>query len=187
MPFTYTDLWIEENEGAPSLMDIAVQLGGIPRFCRATSRFYSVLQHSMSVADLLSEELKIYGLLHDCSDLGTEDVPSPFKCDCLRRIEHKIQDRTIISLGLPLPTDEQRKIIKWADKTMVAAEGRVLGAPGLFRFPEFQEIDHHAENLVRKYCDKYSVLDTVEASGRGVQDFYWELKKRLPSGVNNAR
>ncbi|WP_027833853.1 hypothetical protein [Maritalea myrionectae] len=56
------------------------QLSFINRWAGNIQYEYSVLQHSLLVAELIDEpHLKIYGLIHDVPEDGTGDVTGPFK------------------------------------------------------------------------------------------------------------
>lgn len=56
------------------------QMSFINRWAGNLTREYSVLQHSLIVADAIDEpHLKIYGLIHDVPECGTGDVTGPYK------------------------------------------------------------------------------------------------------------
>lgn len=59
--------------------DISHALANICRFNGHTTRFYSVAEHSLRVAELLPDELKLAGLLHDAVEAYVGDVVAPFK------------------------------------------------------------------------------------------------------------
>ncbi len=61
------------------LLDIAISLGNQCRFAGHTQSFYSVAEHCLRVADLLPDELKLTGLLHDASEAYMLDLPRPLK------------------------------------------------------------------------------------------------------------
>jgi len=60
-------------------VDIAHALSNICRFNGHIKRFYSVLHHSINVAQLLPPALYIHGLLHDAAEAYVCDLPSPIK------------------------------------------------------------------------------------------------------------
>jgi 5'-deoxynucleotidase YfbR-like HD superfamily hydrolase len=58
--------------------DIAFALSNLARFCGQRT-FYSVANHSLLVASLLPDNLKLSGLLHDATEAYVGDVISPIK------------------------------------------------------------------------------------------------------------
>lgn len=59
--------------------DIAHGLAYQCRFNGHTSRFYSIAQHSLMVASILPDHLKMAGLLHDAAEAYVGDVVQPLK------------------------------------------------------------------------------------------------------------
>jgi 5'-deoxynucleotidase YfbR-like HD superfamily hydrolase len=59
--------------------EIAHALSNICRFGGHCKEFYSVAQHSVIVCDLLSDEYKLCGLLHDSSEAYCGDMVRPLK------------------------------------------------------------------------------------------------------------
>ena len=109
------------------LEDISHHLSMICRFGGACPVFYSVASHSMYVADLLPDELKVEGLLHDATEAYVGDMVKCIKRQCpdYQRLEHiwelAIRDR----FGLPTrPSAEVKAEIKRADIAALLAERR---------------------------------------------------------------
>jgi hypothetical protein len=59
--------------------DIAHHLSGMPRYNAALPFEYTVAQHSLLVAEILPDEHKLWGLLHDATEAYLGDVVSPLK------------------------------------------------------------------------------------------------------------
>lgn len=109
---TYTGLVFDLSDiktEAICIEDIAHALSQICRFAGHTSKFFSVAEHCIRVADLLPMEQKLEGLLHDASEAYIGDMPSPFK-----RImpEYRIYEANIMAkvaekfeLNLPFTKD----------------------------------------------------------------------------------
>jgi len=62
-----------------SIEDIAHHLSMLPRYNGAMPFSYTVGQHSLFVAELLPEEFKLWGLLHDATEAYLGDLVSPVK------------------------------------------------------------------------------------------------------------
>jgi hypothetical protein len=116
------------DQGAPSLRAIGVGLARTVRFAGQTSRFYTVLAHTFTVAELLPEELHAYALLHDAPEAIVGDVSATWKTDDHRAAEDDLLERISRSVGLPWPwAHDVWAAVKVADETALAAEAHVLG------------------------------------------------------------
>jgi hypothetical protein len=125
------------------LADIAHALARINRFTGHTSRCYNVAEHSIYVQSLVSREhpkdipLLAHALLHDAAEAYVGDVSAPMKLAMramsslwgaphnrspFDSIEEHVQACILAALGLPLPTPEQKAIIKRADLLMLRTE-----------------------------------------------------------------
>jgi len=106
--------------------DIAHSLSLKCRFSGHTRVFYSVAEHSMRVAELLPDRLKLVGLLHDAQEAYMPDIPRPIKVEFgLYEYEKIIEDTIRIKFGLLLTADDLA-IVKVADNIMLATEARDL-------------------------------------------------------------
>jgi uncharacterized protein len=115
-----------------TIEDIAHALSNIGRFNGHARVFYSVAQHSVHVADLVShEENALEGLLHDAHEAYVGDMISPLKwlmreddheCaypEIVRRIDRLIRQK----FGLPRHLSEE--VLHW-DLRMLHTEKRDL-------------------------------------------------------------
>lgn len=133
-----------------NLDDIAWALANINRFTGHARRPYSVAEHSINVARLLPEPIKIYGLLHDAHEAYIGDIGTPMKqalestspagrgyfSATLEIIEAPIIAAIHKKLGVPWPVSQHvAAAVKYADVTMVEHElGELFdGAVGLPR------------------------------------------------------
>lgn len=131
------------------LDDIAHSLAQTCRFVGHTKRHYSVAEHSINVARLLPEPIKIYGLLHDAHEAYVGDISTPLKRSLeglqieiddgsdrftafpyfrqyFRQLEDHIDAAIYSALGVPPPGTLIRDAVKYADATMAVKEMRDL-------------------------------------------------------------
>lgn len=119
-----------ETSEAPSIEDIGVGLGSSIRFRGHTALSYTVLSHSLAVANIMPLELGIHGLLHDAAEAVVGDIPRPWKTQADSDRENEIMSRVYAehNLSWPLADDIEAEVRK-ADNAMLAAEAHVLAHP----------------------------------------------------------
>lgn len=105
--------------------DIAHSLSLLCRFNGHCRQFYSVAEHSVRVSQLVSDELALWGLLHDSSEAYLSDMPKPVKIQIAQFSLYEEQLLKVIAdrfnLSYPVPDE-----IKEADAIMLATERRDL-------------------------------------------------------------
>ncbi len=105
--------------------DIAHGLAYQCRFNGQTSRFYSIAQHSLMVASILPDHLKMAGLLHDAAEAYVGDVVQPLKV--LLPDYQMIENRFTQVIGQRFNVDlEHHAEVKQADLIALATEKRDL-------------------------------------------------------------
>ncbi|HEX6956274.1 MAG TPA: hypothetical protein VF156_15475 [Agromyces sp.] len=119
--------WSDQPDTAPSLFAIGVGLGRLPRWAGQTRDEYSVLAHSIVVAELLPPHLRVHGLLHDAPEIVVGDCMATWKTDADRQREAVILARIYAKLGLDMPTMIERDLVKQADMDARYAEAWELG------------------------------------------------------------
>ena len=126
-----------------SVEDIALALSKICRFGGRCTDFYSVAEHSIMVADIVSEtnpELAVHGLLHDASEALLGDTVTPLKTSMslqcgeynqtLGYLDSQVLWALYDHLELPWPSNRQWGIIKAADDEALAREAKgLMGGP----------------------------------------------------------
>lgn len=157
--YTYSGRKVElEGDGAPSLLDMAVQLGRIPRFAGATEDFWTVLQHSLCAEQLgrywcekyegiveamdpahhpsgrevnMTAYIRLACLLHDAHESLIGDIPSPFKSADMHHVQEDFDARVYKSLGVPKPDnhEEVASVVRLVDQALLGAEGKNFGPP----------------------------------------------------------
>ena len=103
------------------LKDIIHSLSLINRFNGAAKFPYSVAQHSLYVAGLLPDELKLHGLLHDAPEAYVGDMVSPLKkiMTEYKEVEANIARVVANVFGLSYPAPAE---VKKADLAVLSAE-----------------------------------------------------------------
>ena len=153
--------WIQTSDGSQFWLDgsgsstvtapeLAIALSRIPRFgghFKPAVEFYSVAEHSVRVAEILPDDLKLAGLLHDAHEAydGFGDVCSPAKWldpyvqDFLDMHARRITAAIYDGLGLHELLVVDQAPVDYADLTLLATEKRDLMAPEPTRWTELPE------------------------------------------------
>lgn len=181
---TFTGQFVTIEQGAPTLRDIAIQLGRIPRFMGALKVFWPVLAHSLLVARLCPPEAKLYGLLHDAAEVVVGDVPRTIKTAAQKIKEQQVLCRIFERLGVPWPSNEVIAMVKDADDRALRAEAWALGGPDLVQHREFHPRELEAEWQVHDILYEYSECkEYLHSDGRMVQDYIKWIEKLTAEGV----
>ena len=111
--------------------DIAHALSQLNRWGGHTAEPYSVAEHSIRVAHLLPDELKLYGLLHDAPEAyGLVDLPRPVKylpgMEYYRELCERVEQTIFERFGLSWPAPPEVKV---ADRILLKTEARDLFSP----------------------------------------------------------
>lgn len=157
-------------EKPPTLMEISISLGRLCRYNGHCHTFWSVLAHSMCVADILPDDLKLYGLLHDAGESIIGDIPTPVKLDSYVKFEMEQLQKIFKSLSITFPTDEQWKKVMEADYEIFCAEAYTICSNGMIQYADIP--DQKSTKRVSYYVDNYSITDNVTFNGRLVDQFY---------------
>jgi 5'-deoxynucleotidase YfbR-like HD superfamily hydrolase len=113
-------MWFERpHDSQFTLSDLVLGLSNLCRFGGQTFFHYSVAQHSCYVHDIVPDEFKKWGLMHDAAEaLMGVDLPRPFKyrddMTPFRKIEAKVQDVVAERFALPhyIPLEVKRADIQ---------------------------------------------------------------------------
>lgn len=130
----YKGEWIETYSGGRlhfknpqseeiKIVDIAHHLSLICRFTGAVKEFYSVAEHSIRVAEIVPNELKLAALLHDAAEAYIGDISRPVKHT------HKLQETENIlanAIDKKYGIDSRVPAIRYADDVLIATEARDL-------------------------------------------------------------
>lgn len=109
------------------IRDIAHSLSLQCRFNGHCSEFYSVAEHSVRVAGQLSEELALWGLLHDAAEAYLGDLTRPLKRQDQAQWFNDAEDRLLAviaetyGLAWPMP-----QAVRAADDVLLVTEARDL-------------------------------------------------------------
>lgn len=136
MLVTYTGKIFDYENITPDsicLDDIIHAICKLNRFVGHSSRPYTVGEHTY-YCWLMAEKLgldtkqKLQVLMHDFTEAYVGDCPSPLKklLKEFKTIEEKVEHAIWEHFGMPLPTEEEHKLIKRIDLTMLVIEMRDL-------------------------------------------------------------
>lgn len=120
------ELWLPfADDEAICIEDIAHALCMVPRFAGHIDNFYSVAEHSINVARLLPDGLKLQGLLHDATEAYLCDIPTPFKrmIPQYKELEDNLWATISAKYNVPYELDPQ---VKDADRIMLMTERDAL-------------------------------------------------------------
>ena len=151
-----------------NLLDICHALGNQCRFTGHTWEFYSVAEHSCRVHDILPDELKLAGLLHDASEAFLMDLARPVKeqesMEFFRKAEDKIMYLMAIKFGFSYPFESE---IKKADKILLNTEYRDLMTKNELRESDFNGVEPLASRIHpwTPVAGKYGMIDRLERLG----------------------
>jgi len=155
-------------ECAPSIEDIAISLSREGRYAGAGLEFWPVALHTFVVCDMLPDELKLDGLLHDSPECITGDVPKPAKTEAISEFEEEILVSIYKSVDVRFPDQWMRDAIKREDRKALRGEVYTVGTSAL---RQFHERCFEAEDLVLKYHYKYDYYDMLSPRGAVQAEF----------------
>lgn len=125
--------FLSPEPGAVTVADIGSALSKLCRYTGHASRFYSVAEHCVHVAELLATwnacaRLQFLGLLHDAAEAYVGDVNKPLKqlLPYYRRIEHDVQRVVWTAAGICPPSEIEQAEIKDADRVLLMTEAAAL-------------------------------------------------------------
>lgn len=159
------------GDNSPSLEDLVVSLGRIPRFGGQTRRWWPVLLHLMvcdrilrrgleesgpAVTPAFAARARLLALFHDAHEAVTGDVPTPWKTDETRKqqtqLDHRIHGHLLPEV-LPLKHLDTpqltREVIAAVDHRALLAEGLVVGPPGFADLFYPENVDPGDAEIVR--------------------------------------
>ena len=115
----------------PTLENVCKSLSREPRYFGQGRFAWSVVAHSLLVADLAPPECRLPALTHDLGEAVSKDQPTPLKqmFPDLGAWCERVQGEMLDALGIRRPTEEERRIVKEADRTAFAAEVMTLFPP----------------------------------------------------------
>ena len=98
----------------------------IGRFGGRGRYYYPVLAHSFVVGDLMEPAERIYGYLHDMTDILMGDVGKPFKTDDQKIMEGAVHMYMLEQMGIPYPSNDVIYKIREIDREAAIAEAFLL-------------------------------------------------------------
>lgn len=154
--------------------DVAHHLSNMCRFTGATSRFYSLAEHSVRVARLVDDEFKLEAILHDASEAYIADIAKPVKespaFSGYRLVEGRLEAAVQMAFRLPIgPWPSQ---VKKADHRMFEVEATFLCPKGVGKF---------VDDIGIANSDEYPACWSPRiAEGVFLDEFthYWAVRER---------
>lgn len=156
--------WIETFSGREfyirnpefHLEDIAHGLSNLCRFNGQSAKFYSVAEHSSSVAELIldlggSEKDAFEGLMHDAVEAYLSDIPSPFKelLPDWKELEDHCESVLRKDFGLP---PEKSDLCHEADTILLFCEARCLLPYKGKNFEKYKEYKSRVDKCGKAYA-----------------------------------
>lgn len=130
------------------IIDISYALSNIPRF-NGQVPFYSVGLHSINVAKIVPENLKISALLHDASEAYIGDMISPIKYKMQQYLD--LEDYIMSIIIKKWQIYPYHEIVKQADKICLENEKIKLFYNNSFRNESQEETNKEFLYLYNKY------------------------------------
>lgn len=156
--------------GSPNVLDMAWSIGRLCRWGGSAESWYSLMQHTFVVCDLVPGHVKIFALLHDAApECVGNDVPKPIKNPTTSLMEDGIFTRTCERYRLTLPSVAEWDLIHEADAKAAIAEAWVIGNAG--HRASYPERCPDAELLTRKYIEMYSISELISRQGQPAHEF----------------
>jgi uncharacterized protein len=155
-----------------TINDIAHSLSNLCRFTGHADRFYSVAEHSIHCAKVakmvgLSTLQQLYALLHDSSESVMNDLARPVKQNIpqYKEIEDNIMKVMWEACKLPQPTEEDYRLIKMIDNTLLIHElKQIMKRNVLPEIEYFEDVDislvngYNAGEAKKDFIDMYNTL-----------------------------
>jgi len=157
----------------PSLNTIGISLSRLVRFAGHQEGVYSVLAHSLTVAELMPPGEEIFGLMHDAQESLTSDVPRPMKCEQHSAIEDALYERICRAHGVPHPYPKGVYArVRVNDNKALVAEATIIGYSSAMHdwFREEELVpDDEALAITRRHARKvqrWMFADDPQVTGR---------------------
>lgn len=137
-----------------NIRDISWALSHICRFTGHTREFYSVAQHCCHVSDILPDEFKLHGLLHDSQESVCQDLAQPIKQYLPQYNEMEVRIEKLVAkkfgLAFPMPA-----AVKSADMILLVTEMRDMMKNTDYKMHPFSPLTErlHAWDSLKARCE----------------------------------
>ena len=163
---TYFDL-AAPTPDMVSVYDIAWALSMTCRYGGHCTEFYSVAQHSVLVADVAPDDLKMAALFHDAAEAYVGDVVKPLKdlVPEFKPIEQRIMGAICSHFGIPYEDTKHPKI-KEIDMRMLRTEQLHITPVPDHVWPGFENSHPYGDVDVKPWSQETAFRRFLEAYGR---------------------
>jgi hypothetical protein len=176
-------------DGVPTLVDIAVGLGRMPRFAGQTRRWWSGILHSFVTHEICRLEGgtsrdQLLCLLHDAHEAVTGDIPAFFKTKDMSVFQAEIDERLYTAYGLWPISEVEHDIVKACDDAALRAEAAVLGPANIMSHLSDPAQAH--VQIVQEICMRFpNASDTDGIDCKASQWFYNLFARHIGGAVHN--
>lgn len=134
--------WVHPHKGFElDAYTLARHLGRVIRFGGVVNTYYSVLQHSLLVADMCGATVMampdtwrevqpsraaLLGLLHDGHEFLTGDVPTDWKNAGLTMLQGDVDNKIYAALKVKTPNHLEGTLVKQCDHEALIVEGNYM-------------------------------------------------------------
>jgi uncharacterized protein len=172
---TYSGILVDIKTPNPNTIlvcDIAKHLSQLCRYTGASRSFYSVAEHSVLVANLCPQDLKLIGLLHDSAEGFLGDCSTILKnlLPEYQKLEKTMNEAIIKRFDLGIP---DFNCVKIYDRIALDIESKVLMGP---RHPVW---DNYKVESPEGYDFDYSLLEIKSLNPEEAERAYLDLFNSL--------
>ena len=152
--YTYSGRYVTETDGAPTVMDVAIALGRIPRLCAHGSCWWSYLHHSFALMELAFLENESYHL--DEVDVAIQALireahrSVTLLWEPARDFAEEVQQRIHEAWDVPYPhpESEMRELLDRTASRAFVAEVSEFGPRSMKELEIFEDVRYQDKEVI---------------------------------------